>query len=195
MNANRHSVSARIEPLQASGAEGRWVKRELSARQAVVRGKRILLVEDEEPLRAALRLMLELDGHQVTEAGNGAEALNLFTLGEFDLVITDLEMPLMEGTELAANLRLLAPSLPLLMITASDRADGDSETPVDLLLHKPLTMCDLRGAIQELLLVRLDPGQPGDNQAIALGTLYDQAEQPAVGNEAHAVEALQGVAV
>jgi CheY-like chemotaxis protein len=132
----------------------------LSAKQAVVRGKRILLVEDQEHLRAALRMMLELDGHQVTEASNGAEALNLFTIGEFDLVITDFEMPVMEGNELAVSLKLLAPSLPILMITASDRARGDVENPVDALLNKPLTVPDLRCALGALLSARPDPAQP-----------------------------------
>lgn len=160
MIANRHPVSARFEPLQASGAEAPWVGRELSAKQAVVRGKRILLVEDQEPIRAALRMMLELDGHRVIEASNGAEALNLFTIGEFDLVITDFEMPMMEGNELAASLKLLAPSLPILMITASDRARGDVENPVDALLNKPLTVSDLRCALGKLLSARPDPAQP-----------------------------------
>jgi two-component system capsular synthesis sensor histidine kinase RcsC len=153
-------VSATFEPLQASGAEVPWVGRELSAKEDVVRGKRILLVEDQEPLRAHLRMMLELDGHQVTEASNGAEALNLFTIGDFDLVITDFEMPVMKGNELAVSLKLLVPSLPILMITASDRARGDVENPVDALLNKPLTVPDLRGALGQLLSARPDPAQP-----------------------------------
>lgn len=193
MNANRHSVSAEFEPLQASDAEGPWVQCEMSAEQAVVRGRRILLVEDEQPLRAALRLMLELDGHQVTEAGNGTEALNLFTPGEFDLVITDLEMPLMEGNELAASLKLLAPSLPVLMITASDRAHGDIENLVDYLLRKPFTVNDLRCALGELLSARLDPDHLGDNQTMALGSLYQPVESPAAGIQASGFEAVQCV--
>jgi two-component system capsular synthesis sensor histidine kinase RcsC len=156
----RDPVSATFERLQASGAEVPWVGRELSAKQAVVRGKRILLVEDQEPLRAPLRMMLELDGHQVTEASNGAEALNLFTIGDFDLVITDFEMPVMKGNELAVSLKLLAPSLPILMITASDRARGDVENPVDALLSKPLTVPDLRCALGKLLSARPDLAQP-----------------------------------
>jgi two-component system, cell cycle response regulator CpdR len=160
MTVNRDPVSARFEPLQASGAEVPWVGNEFSAKQVVVRGKRILLVEDQELLRAHLRLMLELDGHQVTEASNGAEALNLFTIGEFDLAITDFEMPVMEGNELAVSLKLLAPWLPILMITASDRARVDVENPVDALLNKPLTLPDLRCALEKLLSAQPDPAQP-----------------------------------
>jgi CheY-like chemotaxis protein len=150
MRANSYSVSATFEPLQVSGIEAPFGL-ELSDKQAVVRGKRILLVDDEEPLRACVRMMLELDGHQVTEATNGAEALSLFSMGEFDFVITDYEMPVMEGNELALRIKLVAPSLPILMITASERARGDVENPVDAVLRKPVTVPDLRCALGELL--------------------------------------------
>ncbi len=156
---NKNSLSADFEPLQASGAEAQWVRREVAAEQAVVRGKRILLVEDEEPLRASLRMMLELDGHQVTEASNGAEALKLFTIGDFDLVMTDFEMPVMEGNELAASIKLLAPSVPILMVTASERARGDLDNPVDALLSKPLTVPGLRCALGKLLAAQPVPAQ------------------------------------
>jgi CheY-like chemotaxis protein len=151
MIENRHPVSERFEPLQVSAAEAPWVGRDLSAEQVDVRGKRILLVEDQDLVRAALRMMLELDGHQVTEASNGAEALNSFTSGEFDLVITDFEMPMMKGNELAVSIKRLAPSLPILMITASERARGELENPVDAFLNKPLTVPDLRCAVGKLL--------------------------------------------
>lgn len=151
MIASSHSVSESLEPSQASSAEAPWVASEPSATEVVVRGKRILLVEDQELVRAALRMMLELDGHRVTEASNGAEALGLFAVGQFDLIVTDFEMPMMKGNELAISIKLLAPSQPILMITASEKARGDVENPVDGLLNKPLTVPDLRGALGKLL--------------------------------------------
>jgi len=151
MIAHRQSVSETLEPLQTSEVEASWVGRELSAPDVVVRGKRILLVEDQDLVRAALRMMLELDGHLVTEASNGEEALKLFRIGGFDLIITDFEMPMMKGNELAVSLKLVAPSLPILMITASERARGHAENPVDALLNKPLTVPDLRSALGKLL--------------------------------------------
>src|SRR5262249_5643174 len=138
-----------------------WVGRALSAGQVVTRAKRILIVEDEEPLRACLRAMLELEGYQVTEANDGAKALKLFTVDEFDLVITDFQMPLMEGNKLAANIKLLAPSLPILMVTASARARRDADNPVDALLNKPFTVTDLHCALEKLLPARPEPAQPG----------------------------------
>src|SRR5262252_7339303 len=134
MIENSRPVSSSFEPLHANGAETPWVGRDLSAEQTAVRGKRILVVEDEESVRACLRMMLQLEDHQVTEASSGAEALNLFATDQFDLVITDFEMPGMKGNMLAAGIKLLASSLPILMITASARARPDAENPVDAIL-------------------------------------------------------------
>jgi CheY-like chemotaxis protein len=121
---------------------------------------RILLVEDEEPLRACLRMMLEFEGYQVTEATNGAEGLSLFAMGEYDLVITDLEMPVMAGNNLALRIKSLNPSFPILMISASERARRDAKNPVDALLNKPFTVTELHSALQELLSARPEPPQP-----------------------------------
>lgn len=157
----RHSVSASFEPLQTRGTEAPWAGRDLSAEQVEFRGERILVAEDEELLRAWLRMMLELEGHHVTEASNGAEALSLFKIGEFDLVITDFEMPVMQGNKLAVGIKLLSPSLPILMVTGSGRARRDARNPVDAVLSKPFTVGELRCVLGKLLSARLEPAQPG----------------------------------
>ena len=66
-------------------------------KQNIIRGKRILLVDEEPSVRGSFRMMLEIDDHAVTEANNGAEALDLFTKDQFDLVTTDFEMPVMSN--------------------------------------------------------------------------------------------------
>jgi CheY-like chemotaxis protein len=119
--------------------------------QNIIRGKRILLVDDEPSVRQALRMMLKFDGHSVIEANDGAEALDLFTKGQFDLVATDFEMPVMKGNELAVRIKNLAPKQPILLITAYEKDLSDSENPVDGILVKPFTMGNLRGAIAKLL--------------------------------------------
>ena len=160
MNDNRYSVLTNFEPVQTGGAEASWIDQDLmSAEPAEVRGKRILIVDDQEPVRACLRMMLEMEGHQVTEAGDGAEALTTFTIGQFDLVITDFEMPVMKGNELAVGLKLLAPSVPILMITASARARREAGNPVDALLSKPFMVNDLHSAVRKLLSARPEPVQ------------------------------------
>jgi len=120
-------------------------------KQNIIRGKRILLVDDEPGVRGSFRMILELDDHIVTEANNGAEALDLFAKGQFDLVTTDFEMPVMKGNELAVRIKKLAPKQPILMITAYGRELGDSKNPVDSILNKPFTLDNLREAIAKLL--------------------------------------------
>ena len=119
--------------------------------QNIIRGKRILLVDDESGLRGSFRLLFEIDDHVVIEADNGAKALDLFTEGQFDLVATDFEMPVMKGNELAVRIKKLAPKQPILMVTAYGKELGDSQNPVDSILNKPFTFDDLRGAIAKLL--------------------------------------------
>ena len=119
--------------------------------QKIIRGKRILLVEDEPSVRKAFSMLLKFDGHTVTEANDGAEALDLFTKGQFDLVATDFEMPVMRGNELAVRIKKLAPTQPILMMTAYEKEIGDPENPVDGILTKPFAMGNLRGAIAKIL--------------------------------------------
>lgn len=116
----------------------------------LIQSKRILLADDEPSVRAAIRLMLNLDEHAVTEASDGKEALRLFQGGEFDVVITDYAMPEMMGDELAARIRSLSPSQPIIMITAHAgmvRAEGTALSCVDVLLSKPCSLTDLRQAL------------------------------------------------
>jgi len=159
MNENRHSVLTSFEPLQTGGAEASWIDPDRSAEPAEIRGKRILLVDDEAAVRACLRMMLEMQGHQVTEASDGAEALTSFTIGQFDLVITDFEMPVMKGNELAVGIKQLAPSAPILMITASARARREAGNPVDALLSKPFMVEELYCALRKLLWAQPEPAQ------------------------------------
>src|SRR5690242_13475156 len=121
MTENRLSMLPNNGARRTDGVEASWIENDLNTERPVVSGKRILIVDDEEQLRACLRTMLELEGHHVTEATNGAEAWKLFSIGEFDLVITDFQMPVMEGNKLALGIKILAPSVPILMITACER--------------------------------------------------------------------------
>jgi DNA-binding response OmpR family regulator len=160
MIENRHNVLTAFETTQHGGAEPAWFAAEPTAKPARVRGMRILLVEDEEPLRACLRMMLEFEGHQVIEATNGAEGLSLFTTGKYDLVITDFEMPVMAGNALALGIKSLDPSIPILMISASERARRELRNPIDALLNKPFTVTELHGALQNLFSGHPEPAQP-----------------------------------
>jgi len=80
-------------------------------------GKNILLVDDDPGVRASIKLLLNIYRHTVTEAANGHEALQLFTGSRYDFVIIDYRMPGMLGDELARNIKNLAPTQPILMVT------------------------------------------------------------------------------
>jgi two-component system cell cycle sensor histidine kinase/response regulator CckA len=79
----------------------------------------VLVVEDEDNLRAVIRRLLQGEGYGVLEAGNGASALRVLELPDHnvELVLTDLRMPVMDGRQLAAALARLHPSLPIVFMS------------------------------------------------------------------------------
>ena len=113
--------------------------------------KRILLVDDQRPVRDAISLLLGLDEHTVVDAATGAEALSLFKPDHFDLVITDFDMPQMKGDELARRIKRVSPSQPVLMITAYAERLDDAGNPADAILNKPFQLADLRQTVADLL--------------------------------------------
>jgi CheY-like chemotaxis protein len=114
-------------------------------------GKRILLVDDDQGARESIKLLLSIDRHSVIEARNGQEALELFHQGILDLVIIDYFMPQMKGSELAASIKMAAPLLPILMVTAYMEKLVDTTCPVDAILGKPFGIEELRQTIARLL--------------------------------------------
>jgi CheY-like chemotaxis protein len=121
------------------------------AEQKRIVGKRILLVEDDQGARESIKLLLTIDRHEVVEAPGGAEAIELLNGRPFDLAILDYFMPGMKGSEVALRFRDIAPSLPILMITAYLEKLGDSDKPVDAVIGKPFAIEELRRVIAELL--------------------------------------------
>ena len=114
-------------------------------------GKRILLVDDDAAARESIKLLLQIDRHDVVEAKGGQEALELFHQSVMDLVIIDYFMPQMEGSKLAEHLKLAAPSMPILMVTAYMEKLVDCHNPVDAILPKPFGIAELRQSIASLL--------------------------------------------
>ena len=115
--------------------------------------RRLLVVDDERLVCDAVKMMLEFDGHVVETAGNGKDALAILAERRFDVVITDFDMPLMKGDELAAAIKARDPKQPVVMITAYDemlRASGNPLTGIDLVISKPFLLENLREAIAKV---------------------------------------------
>jgi DNA-binding NtrC family response regulator len=80
--------------------------------------ERILIVDDEDGMRRLLSRVLTREGYDTSTVGSGAEALRLVANERFDLVVTDIKMPEMDGLQLLAELKDYEPSLPIIVITA-----------------------------------------------------------------------------
>ena len=78
---------------------------------------RILIIDDEELVRASLRKILQTIPHDVTDTGNGENALTWHRSNPFDLVITDIIMPEKEGIEIIIELKTNFPDLPIIAIS------------------------------------------------------------------------------
>ena len=84
---------------------------------------RILVVDDEAGMRRVLQIMLERMGHDTDVAGDGGEAMALLRAGDFDLVISDLRMPRVDGIELLRSMRAETMQQPVIMISAHGSID------------------------------------------------------------------------
>jgi PAS domain S-box-containing protein len=115
---------------------------------------RLLLVEDDPEILNLLRDMLRLKGHRVVATSDGEKALELIDSSHFDLVLTDLGMPVTSGWEVAKRAKAKNPKLPVVMITGWGAQYEDIDLAsrgVDLMLAKPLSWDKLLSSIEKLL--------------------------------------------
>ena len=114
----------------------------------------ILLAEDDESMRSFLKKALERAGHAVVDASQGDEALTELQLREFDLLLTDIVMPVMDGIELARRATARHPELKIMFITgfAAVALNPDNNAPKDAkILSKPFHLRDLVDEVDRLL--------------------------------------------
>jgi two-component system, cell cycle response regulator CpdR len=115
---------------------------------------RILLAEDDEDLRRFLVKALENAGHSVSAFGEGASAFEEIKQDNFDLLLTDIVMPEMDGIELARRAAELDPGLKIMFITgfAAVALNPDSRAPKDAkVLSKPFHLRDLVNEVNRLM--------------------------------------------
>jgi CheY-like chemotaxis protein len=125
----------------------------------------ILLIDDDELLRDTVLQMLELDGHKVTEAADGAQGLKAFAArgagrNGFDLVVTDVLMPGVDGARVIVELRRSHPDLPVIAISGGRRVlspQFNLETATlagaTCQLAKPFSRHELQSAVSQALAV------------------------------------------
>ena len=117
---------------------------------------RILLVDDEETVRGFLKRGLEIDGHAVVTAIDGSDGLDRLNESDagFDLMLTDIRMPLMDGIALALAAKRDFPDLTILLMTgfADQRERAKNlDAIVEDVLTKPFSLADFRGAVADVL--------------------------------------------
>jgi CheY-like chemotaxis protein len=117
---------------------------------------RVLIADDEESMRLLVARAIAMDGHETVTAEDGAEALDIIVRedGAFDLLLTDIKMPIMDGIALALAVARDYPDLTILLMTGfadqRERASG-----LDAIVHdvitKPFSVADIRTAVADAL--------------------------------------------
>ena len=115
---------------------------------------KIILAEDDDDMRRFLVKALEKAGHHVTAFGEGASAFEEIKQTTFDLLLTDIVMPEMDGIELARRASELDPDIKIMFITgfAAVALNSDSEAPKNAkVLAKPVHLRELVSEVNKML--------------------------------------------
>ncbi|MDE5462795.1 MULTISPECIES: response regulator [unclassified Bradyrhizobium] len=117
---------------------------------------KILIADDEDSMRQLVARAIAMDGHEIVTAQDGAEALEILTRadGAFDLLLTDIQMPVMDGIALALSVARDFPDLTILLMTGfADQRERASN--LNALVHdvvtKPFSVADIRTAVADAL--------------------------------------------
>jgi two-component system, chemotaxis family, chemotaxis protein CheY len=110
---------------------------------------RILVVDDDQAIRLLLRAMLERRGHAVVEATNGNEGLQYYQAAPMDLVITDIQMPVMDGLQMIKELRANFPTAKVIAISGEKGQLAAAKSCSQYTFEKPLYMEEFLDAVQK----------------------------------------------
>lgn len=117
---------------------------------------RVLIADDEESMRMLVARAIGMDGHSTVTAQDGAEALEILTRedGAFDLLLSDIQMPVMDGIALALSAARDFPDLTILLMTGfadqRERASNLNAIAHDV-ISKPFSVADIRAAVADAL--------------------------------------------
>ncbi len=114
----------------------------------------ILVIEDDRTIREVIRTLLEMESHQVTEAEDGKEALELLETINVDIVITDIFLPRLSGIKVIKILKKQNSKIKIIAISGAGNGAYNlqslTEIGADRFLEKPFEMGELLNAIKEL---------------------------------------------
>ncbi|MFA4858866.1 MAG: response regulator [Candidatus Margulisiibacteriota bacterium] len=116
----------------------------------------IMVIDDQASMREITTEMLRKDGFEVTEAGDGEEALKIFNLNptSFDLIFADVNMPKIDGFEFLKKVKQVHPEIPVIFITGMDEEAvtfAGQEYHVNGIIKKPFTEEELLKTIKDAL--------------------------------------------
>ena len=120
---------------------------------------RVLIADDEDSMRTLVARAIAMDGHDTVTAEDGAEALEILNReqGAFDLLLTDIQMPVMDGIALALTAARDFPQVTILLMTGfadqRERASGLNAIAYDV-ISKPFAVADIRTAVADALASR-----------------------------------------
>jgi CheY-like chemotaxis protein len=117
---------------------------------------RVLIADDEESMRVLVARAIAMDGHDIVTAQDGAEALDILSRddGAFDLLLTDIQMPVMDGIALALSAARDFPELTILLMTgyAAQRERASNLTAIAHdVISKPFSIAEIRAAVADAL--------------------------------------------
>ena len=113
---------------------------------------RILVVDDEKHIRDAVSSWFYRRGFFVRVAENGERAVAICEEEAFDVLLIDMEMPVMNGPEAIKKIRVLYPEMPILVFTGFSESIQDAiDVGANQVLHKPVSLHDLEDAVRKCL--------------------------------------------
>jgi len=134
--------------------------------------KTILCIDDNEQSLSIRKVMLETRGYRVLTSTNGEQALQMFQQGGIDLVLTDLVMPGLNGTELIDRIKTIAPQVPAILFSGTIKV-YEKDTRADIFLPKGMyAPLELLERIRVLLVRKRGPKRmirPGEEPAQPVG--------------------------
>ena len=115
-------------------------------------GEKILVVDDNNVLLIVVSKMLSLLGYEVSSADSGANGLNVFRKTNFDIVLSDYDMPGMDGVAFACSVKKCSPRTRVVIMTGAGRETVFSRksTAVDEVISKPFTLAEIDETIQNV---------------------------------------------